>query len=66
MIAPAPTRPIKPTGARALKLAVALILAFVVAAPLAACGKRGDPEHPGREAPKYPRTYPDPVTYPPS
>lgn len=45
---------------------VALALTVALTAPLAACGKRGDPMHPDREGPKFPKPYPDPKTYPPS
>ncbi len=60
---PIPSAPACRRPGRAL---VALALAVALAGSLAACGKRGDPVHPDREGPKFPKTYPDPKTYPPS
>ena len=39
-----------------IRIVYALILALVLAGPLAACGKKGDPKAPGKS--DYPRTYP--------
>ena len=35
-----------------------LVLMLAVAAALAACGKKGDPEQPPGAKPTYPKTYP--------
>ena len=35
-----------------------LLLALAFAAPLAACGRKGDPEPPGNADMRYPRQYP--------
>ncbi|MBL8653131.1 MAG: hypothetical protein JNJ97_02965 [Alphaproteobacteria bacterium] len=35
-----------------------LLLALAFAAPLAACGRKGDPEPPTGADPRYPRQYP--------
>jgi predicted small lipoprotein YifL len=40
------------------KLLRVLLLALIVAAPLAACGKKGPPTVPEGEQDRYPRTYP--------
>ncbi len=37
-----------------------LLLALLLAAPLAACGRKGDPEAPEGADPRYPRQYPAP------
>jgi hypothetical protein len=37
-----------------------LVLALALAAPLAACGRKGDPEAPEGADEKYPRQYPAP------
>ena len=60
---PIPSDPARRHLGRAL---VALALAFALAAPLAACGKRGDPMYPERNGQEFPKTYPDPKTNPPS
>ncbi|NQU72613.1 MAG: hypothetical protein HQ514_18840 [Rhodospirillales bacterium] len=41
-----------------MRIALALLLAFAVAAPLAACGKRGDLEEPKGEKTQFPRAMP--------
>lgn len=41
-----------------LRTCALLALAVALAAPLAACGKKGAPEAPGGEESPYPRTYP--------
>ena len=38
----------------------AVLAAFLVAAVLPACGKKGPPDAPGEEKPVYPRPYPAP------
>jgi predicted small lipoprotein YifL len=43
-----------------------LVLALAIALPLAACGKKGDPQAPPNQKKVYPRTYPyDPTARPP-
>ena len=37
-----------------------LLLALAFAVPLAACGRKGDPEPPDNADPRYPRQYPAP------
>lgn len=37
------------------------LLLLALAAPLAACGKKGDPRPPSGENAPYPRTYPAPA-----
>lgn len=39
-----------------IRIVYALILALVLAGPLAACGKKGSPKPPGKS--DYPRSYP--------
>jgi len=45
------------------RIVAALALACVLAAPLAACGNRGDPMRPDRDGQAFPKTYPDPKTF---
>jgi len=45
-------------SARIWRALLALLLVFAVAAPLAACGKRGKLEPPPGAASDYPRKYP--------
>lgn len=52
-----------PEGRAALRLA-AMLLALAVVPALGACGKKGDLEPPPGEESEYPRTYPDPQSYP--
>jgi len=40
------------------RIAITLLLAAAIAAPLAACGKRGNLEPPPGEPSDYPRHYP--------
>jgi len=48
---------------RALVMLAAMIV-LAVGLPLAACGKKGDPEPPpGAKETVYPRPYPDPKSY---
>ena len=42
----------------ALRTAVLALLVFLLAAPLAACGKKGPLEPPDDKERTYPRTYP--------
>jgi predicted small lipoprotein YifL len=45
-------------------LVLAAVMAMTTALPLAACGKKGDPEPPpGAKDQVYPRPYPDPKSY---
>jgi predicted small lipoprotein YifL len=41
-----------------LRVMVAVLLALVLTAPLAACGKKGDLEAPKDEKVRFPRQYP--------
>lgn len=41
-----------------IRLLVTLLLACALVAPLAGCGKKGDPEAPEKEEVRYPRQYP--------
>ncbi len=41
-----------------MRIALAFLLAFAVAAPLAACGKKGDLEEPKGEKIQFPREMP--------
>ena len=56
-----------PGGRRARKwpaLVLAALMVLVAGLPLAACGKKGDPEPPpGAKDTVYPRPYPDPKSY---
>ena len=56
-----------PPGARRRQRALVMLAAMILLAvglPLAACGKKGDPEPPpGAKETVYPRPYPDPKSY---
>lgn len=41
-----------------MRLIFAILVALSVAAPLGACGKKGDPRLPPDKSDEYPRTYP--------
>lgn len=39
-------------------LTICMVLALALAAPLSACGKKGDPEAPAGKPNNYPKIYP--------
>lgn len=41
-----------------MRLILAVLIALSMAAPLAGCGKKGDPKLPQGESDNYPRKYP--------
>ncbi len=41
-----------------IRIALALLLAFAVAGPLASCGKKGDPQLPQGKTDQFPSKYP--------
>jgi predicted small lipoprotein YifL len=45
-------------SARAWRLMILVVLTFALAAPLSACGKKGDLEEPEGEKIQFPRNYP--------
>lgn len=47
-----------------VRVAFALVIALGVSGALSACGKKGDLEPPPGAKNQFPKTYPDPKTYP--